>query len=105
MEYIDGGGWYLSNIGLKSVLAACALNPVGTTLFVLGYWKVVSLLSAKWALFLGKLGSVGGFIGSAAGFALGALTAGSVATTIAAALWAGKGIEFGFTWRPTLEVR
>ena len=105
MEYVDGGAWYLSNRGLKNVLTACALNPIGTTLFALGYTKVVGLISAKWSLFLGKLGSVGGFVGWLAGFTLGALTAASCAKTVVDALWAGKGIEFGFTWRPTLSVK
>lgn len=105
MTYTEGGAWYISNRGIKNVLAACALNPIGTTLISIGISKAVAALSAKWTLFLTKLGSVGGFIGAAAGFALGALTATSCAKTVIDALWQGKGIEFKFTWRPVLSVR
>lgn len=104
MEYVDGG-FYISNRNLKSVLTACALNPVATTLFALGYWKAVTLVSAKFGLLCGKLGSFAGPAGTLVGLVFGAFTAGSVAVSVVDALWAGKGLKFGFTWRPTLDVQ
>ncbi|MFX0549363.1 hypothetical protein ACOAKC_08500 [Hathewaya histolytica] len=105
MEYVDGGGFYISNGTLKSVVLACGLNPITATLTGLGYWKVVSILTAKFSLLTAKLGSVGGVVGAGLGFVLGGLTAKAVVTSVVDALWSGKGIELGFTWRPTIQVK
>ncbi|SUY48071.1 Uncharacterised protein [Clostridium putrefaciens] len=104
MEYVDGGA-YLSNAGLRSVLLACALNPVGATILGLAYWKAVSFVTAKFTLLCAKLGSVGGIAGSIIGAVVGAYAAGSVAISVVDALYSGQGLDFGFTWRPTIDVR
>ena len=86
MEYVDGG-FYISNHGLKSVLAACAINPVGTTLLALGYWKAVGLINAKFSLLCARLGAWAGAAGAFVGWVLGALSAGSVAMSVVDALY------------------
>ena len=105
MEYVDGGGFYISNRNLKNVLAACALNPIGTTLLAFGYWKAVGFISAKFGLLCGKLGSFAGPFASLVLWAIGSLSAGAVAMSVVDALYAGKGLYFGFTWRPTIDVQ
>lgn len=105
MEYVDGGGYYIDNQTLKTVVACCGINPILPTLVSLGYWKVCGILTAKFSLLTAKLGSVGGVIGAGMGFVLGALTAKAIVTSVVDALWAGKGIELGFTWRPTIDVK
>jgi len=104
MEYVDGGSVYLSNAGLRSVLIACALNPIGTTILGLAYWKAVSFVTAKFSLLCARLGAIGGVLGAVAGAVLGAYAAGSVAVSVVDALYSGKGLRFGFTWRPTIDV-
>lgn len=104
MEYVDGGV-YLSNAGLKSVLIATGLNPVGATILGLAYWKAVSLVTAKFSLLCAKLGSVGGVVGTVIGAVVGAYAASSIAISVVDALYSGKGLDFGFTWRPTIDVR
>ena len=64
----------------------------------LGYWKAVAFISAK-------LGSFAGPAGTFVGWVLGALSAGSLAMSVVDALYAGKGLKFGFTWRPTIDVQ
>ncbi|WP_143327687.1 hypothetical protein [Clostridium sp. USBA 49] len=104
MEYVDGGSVYLSNAGLRSVLLACALNPIGTTILGLTYWEAVTFVTAKFSAFCAKIGEIGGVIGAVAGAVLGAYVAGSVAVSVVDALYSRKGLRFGFTWRPTMDI-
>lgn len=52
-----------------------------------------------------RLGAWAGAAGAFVGWVLGALSAGSVAMSVVDALYAGKGLNFGFTWRPTIDVQ
>ena len=105
MEYVDGGGLYLSNSGLKGILLACAVNPLPSVGIAVLYWQTVSFITAKFSLLCGKICSFAGPLGTLAGLVLGALSAVSIAVTIVDALVAKKGIELGYTWRPTLEIK
>ncbi|SCP99978.1 hypothetical protein [Anaerobium acetethylicum] len=105
MTYLEAGEAYLSNKAIKAVMIACALNPIATTLISLGIYKAVSMVKRAWTAVCANLGKLGGAIGCVIGFLLGAFTAAAIATTLIDALWCGKGIELGFTWRPTLDVK
>jgi len=105
MTYVEAGCVYISYDILKNVALAMCINPLPGALLAVGYVKLCAIVSAQAGLLLGKLGSLGGPIGAAIGFVAGALTAASIATTYIDALWARKGIEIGFTWRPTLDVK
>lgn len=105
MEYVDGGGVYVSNYQLRNILISVGLNPIGATVLGLTYWKAVSVISATFSLICAKFGSLGGPIGAVAGYVFGALTLGSIAVSIADAIYEGKGLEFDFTWRPVINVK
>ena len=105
MTYVEGGVRfaYISNRAIKSVIYACIFDPIGATLIGIGIKKAVGLLSAKFTAVCTKIGALGGVIGSAIGFICGALTAASIATTLVDALWNGKGIAIGWSWRPYIN--
>ena len=104
MTYVEGG-FYISNEGVKNVLLACALDPIATAVFAIGYWKAVSWISAEFGLFCARFGAAAGPVGSFVAFVLGGLTAASIAMTVVDALWEGQGIEVGFSWRPYIEAK
>ena len=97
MEYVDGG-FYISNSALKSVVAACAFNPIPAVIIAIGYAKASALIVAAATSIGARLGSLGGPIGTAVGGIIaGALGLGA-SGTIVHALVQGKGINIGLSY-------
>ena len=96
MEYLSGGDFYISNANLKSVLLACALNPVAAVFVAVGYYKICTTLVGAMSAIGAKFGALAGAAGAVVGACIGALSAAAVAGTIFDAIVQGKGISIGW---------
>ena len=76
MMYLEGGA-YISNRTLKAVIYASVFNPIGATLWGLGFYAAIGAVKRMWTAACAALGAIGGAVG----------------------------IDIGFTWRPTFDVK
>ncbi len=95
MTYVEGG-LYISNKMIKDITYACfmcaAFNPIGTTLYALGVYKIYTILAAGVAKIALKLGAISKVLGVAIGvIGVGAIL--GIGWDIADALIQGKGID------------
>jgi hypothetical protein len=97
MEYVDGGV-YIPYSGVRAIALACGIDPVGSVLVGLGYYRITAMFAAGLSRALGELGDLGGPIGAVIGFAIGGLGAVAIGGDFADALIQGEGIDFSLKY-------